>query len=63
MPALNSFFPYVVPDRLTIWQAASSPQALSIILLGTVFVLPVILAYSVLAHWVFRGKATELSYT
>ena len=58
-----SFFPYVVPDRLTIWQAASSPQALSIILLGTVFVLPVILAYSVLAHWVFRGKATELSYT
>jgi cytochrome d ubiquinol oxidase subunit II len=58
-----SFFPYVVPDRLTIWQAASSPEALSIILVGTLFVLPVILAYSVLAHWVFRGKATELSYT
>ena len=58
-----SFFPYVVPDRLTIWQAASSPQALSIILVGTLVVLPVSLAYSVLAHWVFRGKATELSYT
>ncbi len=58
-----SFFPYVVPDQLTIWQAASSPEALSIILVGTLFVLPVILAYSVLAHWVFRGKATELSYT
>jgi cytochrome d ubiquinol oxidase subunit II len=58
-----SFFPYLVPDRLTIWEAASSPEALSIILIGTVFVLPVILAYSVFAHWVFRGKATELSYT
>jgi cytochrome d ubiquinol oxidase subunit II len=57
-----SFFPFVVPERLTIWQAASSPEALSIILVGTLVVLPVILAYSVLAHWVFRGKATELSY-
>ncbi len=57
-----SFFPYIVPDRLTIWDAASSPEALSIILIGTLFVLPVILAYSVFAHWVFRGKATELSY-
>jgi len=57
-----SFFPYIVPDQLTIWDAASSPEALSIILIGTVFVLPVILAYSVFAHWVFRGKATALSY-
>ena len=57
-----SFYPYVVPDRMTVWQAASSPEALSIILIGTLFVLPVILAYSVLAHWIFRGKATALSY-
>ncbi|WP_199555236.1 cytochrome d ubiquinol oxidase subunit II [Sandaracinobacteroides hominis] len=57
-----SFFPYIVPDRLTLAQAASAPEALSIILIGTLFVLPVILAYSVLAHWVFRGKATELTY-
>ncbi|MFM9853054.1 MAG: cytochrome d ubiquinol oxidase subunit II [Sphingomonadaceae bacterium] len=57
-----SFYPYVVPDKLTIWQAASSPEALSIILIGTIFVLPVILGYSILAHWIFRGKATALSY-
>ncbi|MCS6987234.1 MAG: cytochrome d ubiquinol oxidase subunit II [Sphingomonadaceae bacterium] len=57
-----SFYPYVVPDRLTIWQAAASPESLSIILVGTLFVLPVILAYSAFAHWVFRGKASELSY-
>lgn len=57
-----SFYPYVVPEKLTIWQAASSPEALSIILIGTLFVLPVILGYSILAHWLFRGKATALSY-
>lgn len=57
-----SFYPYVVPDQLTIWQAASSPEALSIILIGTLFVLPVILGYSILAHWIFRGKAALLSY-
>ncbi|WP_448578331.1 cytochrome d ubiquinol oxidase subunit II [Thermaurantiacus sp.] len=57
-----SFFPYVVPDRLTLWQAAASPESLSLILIGTLFVLPVILGYSIFAHWVFRGKATALSY-
>jgi cytochrome d ubiquinol oxidase subunit II len=57
-----SFFPYVVPERLTIWQAAASPESLSLILIGTLFVLPVILGYSLLAHWVFRGKAQGLSY-
>ena len=57
-----SFYPYVIPDRLDIWQAASSAEALSLILIGTLFVLPVILGYSILAHWIFRGKATPLSY-
>ncbi len=57
-----SFYPYLIADRLDIWQAAASPEALSIILIGTIFVLPVILGYSLLAHWVFRGKATQLSY-
>ncbi len=57
-----SFYPYLIPDKVTIWQAASSPEALSIILIGTLFVLPVILGYSLLAHWIFRGKATALTY-
>ena len=57
-----SFYPYLIADRLDIWQAASSPEALSIILIGTIFVLPVILGYSILSHWIFRGKATQLSY-
>ena len=57
-----SFYPYVVPEKLTIYDAASAPESLFIILLGTVFVLPAILGYTVLAYTVFRGKATELSY-
>jgi cytochrome bd ubiquinol oxidase subunit II len=57
-----SFYPYVVPERLTIYEAASSPESLWIILVGTMFVLPVILAYTVLAYVIFRGKATALRY-
>jgi cytochrome d ubiquinol oxidase subunit II len=57
-----SFYPYIVPEQMTIWEAASSTEALSIILVGTLFVLPVILGYTVLAYFIFRGKATKLSY-
>jgi len=57
-----SFYPYIVPEKLTIWQAASSTESLSIILVGTLFVLPVILGYTVLSYVIFRGKATRLSY-
>jgi cytochrome d ubiquinol oxidase subunit II len=57
-----SFYPFVVPDQLTIYEAASSPESLAIILVGTLFVLPVILGYSALSYWVFRGKAQDLRY-
>jgi cytochrome d ubiquinol oxidase subunit II len=57
-----SFYPYVVPERITIYEAASAPESLWIILIGTLVVLPMILAYTALAYWVFRGKATDLRY-
>ncbi|MCA3573969.1 MAG: cytochrome d ubiquinol oxidase subunit II, partial [Aestuariivirga sp.] len=57
-----SFYPFIVPERLTIVEAAAAPESLFIILIGTVVVLPVILGYTVLAYTVFRGKATRLSY-
>jgi len=57
-----SFWPYVVPERMTIWQAASAPESLQIIFVGACVVLPIIVAYSALAYWVFRGKATTLRY-
>ena len=57
-----SFYPFIVPDRLTIAAAAAAPESLLIILIGTLAVLPVILAYTVLAYVIFRGKASRLSY-
>lgn len=57
-----SFFPYVVPNRLDVWQAASAPESLKFILVGTAIVLPTIIAYTLFAYRVFRGKATQLRY-
>lgn len=57
-----SFYPYVVPERLTLWQAASAPESLRIILMGALVVLPMIVAYTAFSYWVFRGKASELRY-
>jgi cytochrome bd ubiquinol oxidase subunit II len=57
-----SFYPYVVPERLTLWQAAAAPESLMIILIGTLFVLPLIAGYTALSYIVFRGKATDLTY-
>jgi cytochrome d ubiquinol oxidase subunit II len=57
-----SLFPYVVMDRLTVWEAASSPAALKVILIGVAISVPAILAYTVLAYRIFHGKARELTY-
>ena len=52
-----SIFPYVVIDRLTIWDAAAHPSALKVLFWGAVVVLPFIVFYTALAYRVFRGKA------
>ena len=57
-----SFYPYVVPERLTIYEAASAPESLIIILVGACVVIPTIIGYTVLAYWVFRGKTKALRY-
>ncbi|SLN48751.1 cytochrome d ubiquinol oxidase subunit II [Pseudooctadecabacter jejudonensis] len=57
-----SFYPYVVPEKITIYEAASAPESLFIILVGTLFVLPAIVGYTLLSYWIFRGKARELRY-
>ena len=57
-----SLYPFVVIDQLTIWQAASSPAALKVILVGVAVAVPAIAAYTVLAYRIFGGKATELHY-
>ncbi len=57
-----SIFPYVVIDRITLWEAASHPSALKMVLIGVAIVLPFLLGYTVFAHRVFRGKAQAELY-
>lgn len=57
-----SFYPYIVPEKLTIAQAASAPESLIIILWGVAIVLPIIIAYSALSYVIFRGKSRALRY-
>lgn len=51
-----SLYPMIVPHSFTLWQAASDPSTQLFLLLGTLFLLPVILVYSGWSYWVFRGK-------
>lgn len=57
-----SFFPYIVPNQLTIWQAASAPESLNFILWGAIIVIPTILMYTAYSYRVFWGKVRELRY-
>jgi cytochrome d ubiquinol oxidase subunit II len=54
-----SNFPYLVPPSLTIWETAAAPASQVFLLIGVVFLLPMILAYTVFVYWTFRGKLVE----
>jgi cytochrome d ubiquinol oxidase subunit II len=51
-----SFYPYIVPGALTINEAAAPDSSLSFLLVGAAVLVPIILAYTGYAYWVFRGK-------
>lgn len=51
-----SFYPNIVPPSLTIAEAAAPKSSLLFTLYGTVILIPLILAYTAYAYWVFRGK-------
>ncbi len=53
---LVSKWPYMVPPNYTIWDAASAPGSQLFLLLGMLFIIPIILAYTAWTYWVFRGK-------
>jgi cytochrome d ubiquinol oxidase subunit II len=57
-----SIYPYVVIGQMTIWQAASAPEALKVILIGVCISVPAIAGYTVFSYRVFRGKTGELRY-
>jgi cytochrome bd ubiquinol oxidase subunit II len=53
---LDVTYPDIVPSRLSIWEASSSRLSQAFLLAGAAIVTPVVIAYSLFAYWVFRGK-------
>lgn len=51
-----SLYPNIVPPSVTIWDAAGPDTSLRFLLIGSVVLLPIILAYTACSYWVFRGK-------
>jgi cytochrome d ubiquinol oxidase subunit II len=57
-----SVYPYLVPRVITIWDAAAPAQSQAFLLIGIAVIMPVILAYTTWAYWVFRGKVGTHGY-
>ena len=57
-----SLYPFVVIDKLTVWQAASATESLVAIAIGCAIAVPAIAGYTVYSYRVFRGKAQDLDY-
>ncbi|KIT15222.1 cytochrome d ubiquinol oxidase subunit II [Jannaschia aquimarina] len=49
-------FPYIVPTEITLWEAAAPRNSQIFMLIGAAINIPMILAYTGFAYWVFRGK-------
>ena len=54
-----SWFPYLVPPAITIWDAAATPVSQMFMLVGTLILLPLVLGYTAMIYWLFRGKVAE----
>jgi cytochrome d ubiquinol oxidase subunit II len=57
-----SIYPYAVPRAITIWDAAAPVESQLFMLVGACVIIPLILAYTSWAYWVFRGKAGTAGY-
>lgn len=57
-----SFLPYVIPFRITLWEAASGRSTHEFLLIGALVVTPVVLAYTAFAYRVFRGRTPEAGW-
>ncbi|HZG07760.1 MAG TPA: cytochrome d ubiquinol oxidase subunit II [Allosphingosinicella sp.] len=57
-----SIWPDVVPGRISIWDAASPYESQLFMLVGSLVLIPLILAYTFFSYWVFRGKVDEEGY-
>ncbi|PSS50927.1 cytochrome d ubiquinol oxidase subunit II [Enterobacter sp. FS01] len=51
-----SIWPHIIPPSITLWQAAAPPQSQGFMLVGALFIIPIILVYTFWSYYVFRGK-------
>ncbi len=51
-----SLWPNIVPHSISLWDAAAGPKAQAFLLIGTLFLLPIIVTYTGWSYYVFRGK-------
>ena len=51
-----SMFPYIIPTEVTILDAATPFNSQIFMFVGACVLIPIILAYTAFAYWVFRGK-------
>ena len=54
-----SLYPWIVPFKFTIWEAASVSTSQSLLLVGVIIFLPIILIYTAYSYYVFRGKTSH----
>jgi cytochrome d ubiquinol oxidase subunit II len=51
-----SLWPNIIPPAISIRDAAGPPESMGFTLVGALFVIPFILAYTTMSYYVFRGK-------
>lgn len=57
-----TIWPYAVPESVTIWEAAAPEKSQAFMLVGVALTMPLIIAYTAWAYWVFRGKVGHEGY-
>ncbi|MBD2498827.1 cytochrome d ubiquinol oxidase subunit II [Nostoc sp. FACHB-280] len=55
-------FPYIIPTKITIYEASADPSSLVIMIIFIGFLIPVMLFYNLYQYIVFRGKVTGGGY-
>jgi cytochrome bd ubiquinol oxidase subunit II len=55
-------FPYIIPTKITIYQAAAAPSALVFMLTFVGVLIPIMLFYNIYNYVVFRGKVVTASH-
>jgi cytochrome d ubiquinol oxidase subunit II len=57
-----TIWPYVIPPDVTIWDAAAPERSQIFMLIGVAITMPLIIAYTAWAYYVFRGKVGHEGY-